>query len=145
VKTNILALAASAALAAAPAHGQPAASVSLPGSRAAKVTQVYQHALPGVPGKSVKGVLVEYGPGGFSPSHTHAKSALIYATVIEGEIRSQVAGRPEKTFRTGENWTELPGDHHTVSANASQTKPAKILAVFIVDDRDQELTTPDKR
>jgi quercetin dioxygenase-like cupin family protein len=132
---TILALAASAALTAAPAHGQPAASTSLPGSRAAKVTQVYQHALPGVPGKSVKGVLVEYGPGGFSPSHTHAKSALIYATVIEGEVRSQVAGGPEKTFRTGENWTELPGDHHTVSANASQTKPAKILAVFFVDDQ----------
>jgi hypothetical protein len=29
----------------------------------------------------------------------------------------------------------LPGDHHTVSANASQTKPAKILAVFFVDDQ----------
>ena len=29
-----------------------------------KVTLVYEHALPNVPGKSVKGVLVEYGPGG---------------------------------------------------------------------------------
>jgi quercetin dioxygenase-like cupin family protein len=106
---------------------------------------VYQHALPGIPGKSVKGVLVEYGPGGYSSAHTHAKSAFIYATVIEGEVRSKVNDGPEKTYRAGENWTELPGDHHGVSANASETKPAKILAVFVVDDQDTVLTIPDEK
>jgi len=44
-------------------------------SKNAKVTLVYQHELPNVPGKSIKGVLVEYGPGGYSPGHTHPKSA----------------------------------------------------------------------
>ena len=33
-----------------------------PKSKNAKVTLVYQHELPNVPGKSIKGVLVEYGP-----------------------------------------------------------------------------------
>lgn len=121
------------------------AGVQLPGAKNAKVTQVYRHALPDMPGKSVKGVLVEYGPGGFSPSHTHAKSALIYATVIEGSVRSQLNGGPVKTYRTGQNWTELPGTHHGVSANASTSNPAKILAVFIVDDADTQLTIPDRR
>jgi quercetin dioxygenase-like cupin family protein len=88
---------------------------------------------------------VEYGPGGSSPSHKHAKSALIYATVLEGAIRSKVNDGPEKTYHAGENWTESPGDHHVVSANASQTKPAKLLAVFVVDDKDTELTIPDKK
>ena len=120
-------------------------AAQLAGSKDAKVTLVYQHALPGVPGKSVKGVLVEYGPGGYSPSHTHAKTAFIYATVIEGEVRSQVDDGPVKTYRTGENWTELPGAHHRVSANASETQPAKIHAVFVVDDRETELTTPDPK
>jgi quercetin dioxygenase-like cupin family protein len=120
-------------------------TVRVAGSKDSKVTLVYQHALPGIPGKSVKGVLVEYGPGGYSPSHMHAKSAFIYATVIEGEIRSQVNDGPEKIYRTGENWTELPGDHHRVSANASETRPAKILAVFVVDDKDTELTIPDQK
>jgi quercetin dioxygenase-like cupin family protein len=46
-----------------------------PKENSAKVTLVYQHELPNVPGKSIEGVLVEYGPGGYSPSHTHAKSA----------------------------------------------------------------------
>jgi quercetin dioxygenase-like cupin family protein len=128
-----------------PAQDASGNAVRLAGSKDAKVTPVYRHALPGIPGKSVKGVLVEYGPGGYSPSHTHAKSALIYATVLEGEIRSKVNDGPERTYRAGENWTELPGDHHRVSANANETKPAKILAVFIVDDKDSELTIPDQR
>ena len=64
-----------------------------PKEKNAKVTLVYQHELPNVPGKSIKGVLVEYGPGGFSPGHTHPKSAFIYATVLEGAIRSQVNDR----------------------------------------------------
>ncbi len=58
----------------------------------AKVTLVYEHALPNVPGKSIKGVLVEYGPGGSSPAHTHPKSAFIYATVLRepSEARSMM-------------------------------------------------------
>ena len=111
----------------------------------AKVTLVYQHELPNVPGKSIKGVLVEYGPGGFSPAHTHPSSAFIYATVLQGAILSKVNDGPVKTYRTGESFSEMPGDHHGVSANASKTRPAKLLAVFVVDTNETELTTPDKQ
>ena len=113
-----------------------------PKSKNAKVTLVYQHELPNVPGKSVKGVLVEYGPGGFSPGHTHAKSAFIYATVLEGEIRSQVNDGPVITYKAGQSFTELPGDRHSVSANASETMPARLLAVFVVDTNETDLTIP---
>ena len=109
----------------------------------AKISVIFDHKLPDLPGKSLRGVLVEYGPGGYNPSHTHAKSAFISATVIEGEVKSKVNGGDEKVFKTGENWIEVPGDHHQVSANASTTKPAKILAVFVVDTTETELTTPD--
>jgi quercetin dioxygenase-like cupin family protein len=98
-------------------------------SKNAKVTLVYQHKLPNCPGKSIKGVLVEYGPGGYSPAHTHAKSAFIYATVLEGAIRSQVNDGPVTTYQAGQSFSERPGDRHGVSANASETKPAKLLAV----------------
>jgi quercetin dioxygenase-like cupin family protein len=106
------------------------------------VTLVYQHELPNVAGKSIKGVLVEYGPGGYSPGHTHAKSAFIYATVLEGAIRSQVNDGPVTTYEAGQSFSELPGDRHGVSANASETKPAKLLAVFVVDTNQTELTIP---
>ncbi len=118
------------------------ALAAAPTSKNAKVTLVYQHELPNVPGKSIKGVLVEYGPGGYSPAHTHAKSAFIYATVLEGAIRSQVNDGPVKTYKAGQSFSEMPGDRHGVSANASKTKPAKLLAVFVVDSNETELTSP---
>ncbi|MNL74196.1 hypothetical protein D3C87_1997880 [compost metagenome] len=62
--------------------------------------------------------------------------------MIEGEIKSKINDGKEKIYKTGENWTEMPGDRHQVSANASQTKPAKILAVFVVDTAETELTKP---
>lgn len=105
-----------------------------------KVTLVYEHALPNVPGKSIKGILVEYQPGASSPAHTHAASAFIYATVLEGAIRSKVNDGPEVIYHAGENFSEMPGDRHGVSANASKTKKARLLAVFVVDTDDKNLT-----
>jgi quercetin dioxygenase-like cupin family protein len=113
-----------------------------PRSESAKVTLVYQHELPNVPGKSIKGVLVEYGPGGHSPGHTHPQSAFIYATVLEGAIRSQINDGPVRTYDAGQSFSEMPGDRHSVSANASETQPAKLLAVFVVDTNQTELTIP---
>ncbi len=109
-----------------------------------KVTLVFDHALPNVPGKSMKGVLVEYQPGGSSPAHTHPKSAFIYATVLEGAIRSQVNDGPAIVYRAGDSFSEMPGDRHSVSANASDTQPARLLAVFVVNTDETNLTTPDK-
>ena len=113
-----------------------------PNEKNAKVTLVYQHELPNVPGKSLKGVLVEYGPGGDSPGHTHPKSAFIYATVLEGAIRSRINDGSVTTYKAGQSFSELPGDRHVVSANASKSKPAKLLAVFVVDTNETELTIP---
>src|SRR5512144_1659975 len=91
-----------------------------PKEKNAKVTLVYQHELPNVPRKSIKGVLVKYGPGGYSPGHTHPKSAFIYATVLEGAIRNQVNEGPVATYKAGQSFSELPGDRHVISANASK-------------------------
>jgi quercetin dioxygenase-like cupin family protein len=115
------------------------------GEEGAKVTLVYDHKLPNVPGKSMKVVLVEYAPGGFSEGHTHPVSAFIYATVLEGAIRSQVNDGPVAVYGAGESFSEFPGDRHGVSENASKTKPAKLLAVFVVDTAEQELTFPIKK
>ena len=111
-------------------------------SKNTKVTLVYQHELPNIPGKSIRAVLVEYAPGGYSAAHTHPKSAFIYATVLEGAIRSQVNDGPVTTYKAGQSFSELPGDRHNVSANASKTKPAKLLAVFVLDTNETALTIP---
>ena len=121
--------------------GAPAALAHDASEGGAKISVVFDQPLPNVPGKSMKGVLVEYAPGQSSPAHTHPSSAFIYATVLEGAIRSQVNDGPIVTYKAGENFFEMPGDRHGVSANASNTQPMKLLAVFVVDSNETELTT----
>ena len=86
-------------------------------------------------------MLVDYGPG-YSPGHTPPKSAFIYATVLEGAIRSRINDGPMTTTKTGQSFSELPGDRHGIRANASKTKPPKLLAMFVVDTNETEPTIP---
>jgi len=109
-----------------------------------KVTPHFSQTIPNIPGKSLTAVIVDYEPGGSSPSHTHAKSAFIFGYVLSGAIESQVNDGPVQVYRAGESFYETPGSRHPVSRNASKTEPAKLLAVFVVDTDDKVLTTPVK-
>jgi quercetin dioxygenase-like cupin family protein len=108
------------------------------------VTKNFEAAIPNIPGKSLIAVEVNYAPGAASPSHTHAKSAFIYAYVISGAIESKVNDGETRIYRAGESWSESPGAIHSISRNASKTEPAKLLAIFVVDTNDKALTTPTK-
>ena len=108
------------------------------GSTLDTVEPISSHALPNVPGKRVTIVRVFYGPGGFSRPHHHAGSVTAYIT--KGEIRSQLGGGPVETFGVGQSFFEPPGATHLVSANASATEPAELIAVFVADEGAQ-LTT----
>jgi len=113
------------------------------GGETETVTPKFDQAIPNIPGKSVVAVQVDYAPGAASRPHTHAKSAFIYAYVISGEIESKVNDGETRIFKAGESWSEPPGGaRHPISRNASKTKPAKLLAVFVVDTDDKQLTTP---
>ena len=108
------------------------------GSALDTVEPIASYALPNVPGKRVTIVRVFYGPGGFTRAHRHAGSVTAYIT--KGEIRSQLAGGPVETFKVGQSFFEPPGATHLVSANASSTEPAELIAVFVTDEGAQ-LTT----
>jgi quercetin dioxygenase-like cupin family protein len=131
---SISALAAAIVLAASPAVAQ----------EREQVRPVFEHALPNVQGKRMVAVVVTYPPGGKSLAHHHAASAFIYAYVLSGAIRSQVDDDPAKVYQAGEGFYEMPGSHHRISENASETEPASLLAVFVVDSKDDALTTPDR-
>jgi quercetin dioxygenase-like cupin family protein len=103
----------------------------------------FSRAIPNIPGKSLIAVEVSYTPGGASHPHTHAKSSFIYAYVVSGSVASKVNDEPERVYKAGESFFEEPGARHSVSRNASKTKPAKLLAVFVVDSDDKALTTND--
>jgi len=108
------------------------------GSSQDVVEPISSHALPNVPGKRVTVVRVFYGPGGFTPPHTHSGSVTAYVT--KGEIRSQLDSGPVETFKVGQSFFEPPGTRHMVSANASNTEPAELIAIFVADEGAQ-LTT----
>jgi quercetin dioxygenase-like cupin family protein len=119
----------------------PASAQAGPGEA---VVPKFDQAIPNIPGKSLVVVEVDYAPGAASLPHKHAKSAFIYAYVISGEIESKVNNGETRIYKAGESWSEPPNASHTISRNASKTKPAKLLAVFVVDSDDKALTTPIK-
>ncbi|MBB5460157.1 cupin domain-containing protein [Paraburkholderia sp. Cpub6] len=120
-------------------------TVALPGvaqGTGEAITPNFDHAIPNIPGRSLTAVVVDYAPGGASPPYKHAKSAFIYAYVVSGSIESQVNNGPKLVYHAGESFVEEPGAIHRVSRNASNTRPAKLLAVFVVDTDDKPLTSP---
>jgi len=106
-----------------------------------KVRVAREQALPQMEGGKLKATLVEvtYGVGAASAPHSHPCPVIGY--VVSGELRAQVKGSAEATYKAGETFYEPPNGVHLVSANASKTEPAKLLAVFLCD-REAELSTP---
>lgn len=94
---------------------------------------VLSHALPKLDGDRLKATVVEvnYGPGESSQPHSHPCPVIGY--VAAGAIRTQVKGEAEMIVKAGESFYEAPNGVHLVSANASQTEPAKLIAYFVCD------------
>jgi quercetin dioxygenase-like cupin family protein len=86
--------------------------------------------LPGVAGKRFTAAIVTFPPGARASPHRHGGSFL-YAYVLEGTVLSQLEGQPVETYRAGKGWTEQPGVHHLLTANASATRPARLLVTFV--------------
>jgi len=95
----------------------------------AKVTPLISKDLTGIAGKEGTMVTVEYAPGGSSAEHRHNAHTFVY--VLEGSVVMQVKGGEAVTLGPGQTFYESPEDVHTVSKNASTTKPAKFLVFFV--------------
>ncbi len=106
---------------------------------------VFEHTIPNAEGKSLVAIRVTYPPGGRSPPHHHAPSAFIYGYVLSGAVRSQADDEPAKVYEAGESFYEMPGARHRISENASDKKPASLLAVYVVDSNDKPLITTDQK
>ena len=107
----------------------------------AKVTPLMTKQLSDIAGKEAAMVTVEYAPGASSAEHRHNAHTFVY--VLEGSVVMQVKGGKEVTLGPGQTFYESPDDVHTVSRNASATKPAKFL-VFFVKQAGAPATVPSK-
>jgi quercetin dioxygenase-like cupin family protein len=97
----------------------------------ANPNQVFKHDLPPVnlEGWEVTVSHVPYPPGRVGTAHKHAGFVLAY--VVEGAVVTKVSDQgPERVYKAGEMFYEQPGATHEVSKNASQTEPAKLLALI---------------
>ena len=82
---------------------------------------------------------VDYPPGVESAAHRHNAHVFVY--VLEGSVFMQVEGGERQRLSAGETFYETPADIHTVSMNASETEPAKIL-VYMVKSEGAPATVP---
>jgi len=94
---------------------------------------VFKHDLPNVnlDGWEVTVSHVDYPPGRVGQPHQHR--GFLFAYVLEGAVVAQVLGEgvsnEERTYHVGEMFYEPIGSTHQVSKNASQTQPARLLAI----------------
>lgn len=95
----------------------------------AEVTRLMRKDVAEMPGKELLMVTVEYPPGSVDPVHRHDAYALVY--VLQGSIVMKLRGGKEVTLTPGQTFYEGPNDVHTVGRNASKTKPAKFVVVFL--------------
>lgn len=121
------------------ADGQTQTTAAAP---AAPRPPVFTHDLPSVSldGWEVTVNHVDYPPGRVGAVHHHAGFVLAY--VLEGSVIAKISDQgPEHTYTVGQMFYEQPGATHEVSKNASQTQPAKLLAMIFAK-KGSTLTNP---
>ena len=122
--------------AAAPAMAQQVAP-------ATTVTPLLKQVLADVPGREVMVITLDIPPGGGSAPHRHP-GHHVFGYVLEGSYKIKLDQGEEKILNKGQTFYEAPGQLHAVSANASATEPAKVLAV-IVAESGKPVTVPEKQ
>ena len=108
-----------------------AAASQPPSSAPAPRPPVFKHDLPNLTLDDWEVTVshVDYPPGRVGTPHRHAGFVLAY--VLEGSVVAKISGQgEEKTYNVGQMFYEQPGATHEVSRNASQTVPAKLLAMI---------------
>lgn len=106
-----------------------------------RASQVVSQLLPDIPGKQVVILSITYPPGYSGSVHRHRAHAFAY--ILEGSVVMGLNDGPPVTLTPGQTFYEGPNDIHTISRNASKTKPAKFL-VFLIKDKNAPITVPAK-
>jgi quercetin dioxygenase-like cupin family protein len=105
---------------------------------------VFKHDLPNLTMEDWEVTVswVDYVPGRVGTPHHHPGFVLAY--VLEGSVITKISGQDERTYNVGEMFYEPPGSTHEVSKNASDTKPARLLAMIFAK-KGVPLTSPAQR
>jgi len=102
---------------------------SAPALSQATVDSLFQTDVADVTNQEIVVLEVNYAAGNDSPVHRHNAHTIVY--VLEGTVIMQVKGSEPQTLGPGDVFYENPDDIHSMSRNASDTEPAKILVFFL--------------
>lgn len=130
------ALLAELAASSSPARAQTTPSTPQPGRG-----PVFRQDLPDLTmeGWEVTVSYVDYAPGRVGAPHRHPGFVLVY--VLEGTVMTRISGQEQRTYSAGEMFFEPPGSTHEVGRNASDTQPARLLAMIFAK-KGAPLTAP---
>ena len=106
-----------------------------------RASQVMSQLLPDIPGKQVVILAITYPPGYSGAVHRHNAHAFAY--VLQGSVVMGLNDGTPVTLTPGQTFYEGPNDIHTISRNASKTKPAKFV-VFLIKNKDAPITAQAK-
>jgi quercetin dioxygenase-like cupin family protein len=118
----------------APAQQQPSTT---------KVTTLLRQAMAEFPGREVIMLTIDIPPGAGSPPHRHP-GHHVFGYVLEGAYKFKLDQGAETVLSKGQTFYEAPGQLHAVSGNASQSEPAKVLAVMVAESG-KPITVPEKQ
>jgi len=115
-----------------PSAAQPAA---------AGVQQIVTQPLADLPGREVRVLVVERGPGTASPPHRHPGHHT-FGYVMEGTYEFAIDRREPRVLKAGDTFYEPPSAVHSTSRNPSTDQRVKLL-VFMVADQKNPTTVPE--
>jgi quercetin dioxygenase-like cupin family protein len=107
-----------------------------------KVTQLMKQAIAEFPGHEVTMITLDIPPGVGSPPHRHPGHHT-FGYVLEGAYKIKLDNGPETVLTKGQTFYEPPGQLHTVSRNASDVEPAKVLVVMLAE-AGKPVTVPER-
>jgi len=89
---------------------------------------------------------VDLPPNAAQPATTkgqagHKHPGSTYAYVVKGEVVSRLGDGADKHYKTGEAWSETPGQAHYI-VNASATEPARLVVVMVTPKAATALSEP---
>lgn len=111
-----------------------------------RVTPLMSEPLGLDPAYTTTMLTVDLPPNARQPATTadtagHRHPGSTYAYVTKGEVVNRLGDQPEKRFKVGQGWSELPNQAHYI-VNASATEPAQIVVVMVTRKADTTLTAP---
>ena len=98
----------------------------------ASLEVLYKHSLLNTTDKSILALKVTSPPSAQTPPHTH-HGASVSVVGLTGSLLNKMNDDPMAIVKPGDSFYESPSCIHQISANASTTEEASMLATFVLE------------